>query len=112
MYKKNSLGVSLLAKRSTLSSLLFSFLEWEHPGEFMLSDYDYWRNEETQPLPVVRGFDWQAESREERFRRLKAIADATGTRYLFVYLQDQKRRWQGYGIRRYPDAPMTNGGLR
>lgn len=78
----------------------------------MSGDYDDWRNQDTQPLPVVRGFDQQTETREERFRRLKAIADATGTRYLFVYLQDQKRRWQGYGIQRYSDAPMKNGGLR
>ena len=78
----------------------------------MFGDYDDWRTQETQPLPVMRGFDRQAETREERFRRLKAIADATGTRYLFVYLQDQKWRWQGYGIQRYPVAPMKNGEVR
>ena len=78
----------------------------------MFGDYDDWRTQETQPLPVMRGFDRQAETREERFRRLKAIADATGTRYLFVYLRDQKRREQGYSIRQHPDASTKNGELR
>ena len=78
----------------------------------MLSDYDDWRNQETQPLPVVRGFDQQAETCEERFRRLKAIADATGTRYLFVYLRDQKRQRQGYSVWQYSVISTKNGGLR
>ena len=32
------------------------------------------------------------ETPEERYRRLKAIADATGKRLLFVYREDERRR--------------------
>lgn len=49
-------------------------------------------NEETQPLPNIRPFLRHEETSQERFRRLKAIADATGVRFLLVYREDERRR--------------------
>ncbi|MBV9691510.1 MAG: hypothetical protein JO202_17555 [Ktedonobacteraceae bacterium] len=52
-------------------------------------------DQQTQPLPIIRlALDSPAttqETSQQRFRRLKAISDATGTRLLFVYLRDQGR---------------------
>lgn len=43
------------------------------------------------PLPSLPIFQHE-ETPEERYRRLKAISDATGKRLLFVYREDERRR--------------------
>lgn len=52
-------------------------------------------DQHTQPLPLIRLAHHSPvvtqETSEQRFRRLKALSDATGTRLLFVYLRDQGR---------------------
>lgn len=45
--------------------------------------------QDTQPLPTPGPLH---ETPPARFRRLKAIADATGKRLLFVYLEEERRR--------------------
>lgn len=46
-------------------------------------------NQSTQPIPVITV---KKETQEERFARLKRTADATGRRFLHVYLEDERRR--------------------
>ena len=46
--------------------------------------------EDTQPLPIICLPYHRQETPQERYRRLKAISDATGVRFLFVYLAEQK----------------------
>jgi hypothetical protein len=46
-------------------------------------------NEHTQPIPAIA---IKKETPEERMRRLKATADATGRHFIHVYLEDEKRR--------------------
>lgn len=46
-------------------------------------------NQATQPIPVTT---IKKETREERFVRLKRTADATGKRFVQVYLEDERRR--------------------
>jgi hypothetical protein len=52
-------------------------------------------DQQTQLLPIIRRAHQSPvitqETSEQRFRRLKAISDATGMRLLFVYLRDQGR---------------------
>ena len=43
----------------------------------------------SQPIPVV---SIRKETPQERFTRLKRTADATGRRFLHVYLEDEKQR--------------------
>jgi len=45
----------------------------------------------TQPLPVLHTSSAVQETCQQRYRRLKALSDATGQRLLFVYLRDQGR---------------------
>jgi hypothetical protein len=45
----------------------------------------------TQPLPARGMSSAGQETSEQRYRRLKALSDATGERLLFVYLRDQRR---------------------
>jgi hypothetical protein len=47
--------------------------------------------QETQPLAVLSFPRPVQETSTQRFRRLKAISDATGVRLLFVYLREQGR---------------------
>ncbi len=49
-------------------------------------------NESTQPIPAI---SITKETKEERFKRLKRTADATGKRFIHVYLEDEKKR-QGH----------------
>lgn len=46
----------------------------------------------TQPIPVV---SVRKETQTERFARLKRTADATGRRFVQVYLEDERKRQQG-----------------
>ena len=48
--------------------------------------------QDTQPLPLIRLPYRAQETAQERYRRLKAISDATGVRLLFVYLADDGRQ--------------------
>ncbi|MBV9691819.1 MAG: hypothetical protein JO202_19140 [Ktedonobacteraceae bacterium] len=48
-------------------------------------------DQQTQPLPVTHVTHPPQETLEQRYRRLKALSDATGIRFLFVYLHDQGR---------------------
>jgi len=43
----------------------------------------------SQPIPVVTV---RRRTPQERFARLKQIADATGRRFIHVYLEDERRR--------------------
>ncbi|MBV9690974.1 MAG: hypothetical protein JO202_14850 [Ktedonobacteraceae bacterium] len=45
----------------------------------------------TQPLPVLDMSSAGHQTCQQRYRRLKALSDATGERLLFVYLRDQGR---------------------
>ncbi len=46
-------------------------------------------NYSTQPVPAI---SIKKETKEERFARLKRTADATGKRFVQVYLEDERRR--------------------
>jgi len=48
--------------------------------------------QDTQPLLLPSRLSYKEETSEERFRRLKAFADATGMRYVKVYLLDERQR--------------------
>lgn len=54
-------------------------------------------DQDTQPLPIVRVRSAFTETSQERFRRLKAVSDATGVRLLFVYLIDERSQ-QTFGF--------------
>lgn len=43
----------------------------------------------TQPIPAM---SVKKETEGERFQRLKRTADATGRRYVQVYLEDERKR--------------------
>lgn len=60
--------------------------------------------QDTQPLPVLRPPE---ETPAARFRRLKAIADATGRRLLFVYLEEERRRSHYLRAEQTPFARRT-----
>lgn len=47
--------------------------------------YNEYQRQETRP-------HLYEETPEERYRRLKAISDATGKRLLFVYREEERRR--------------------
>lgn len=47
------------------------------------------REQATQPIPIAA---IKKETAQERYQRLKRTADLTGKRFLFVYLEDQKRQ--------------------
>lgn len=47
----------------------------------------------TQPIPIISAKPVQ-ETPQQRFQRLKRIADLTGKRLLYVYLEDERRRRQ------------------
>jgi hypothetical protein len=49
----------------------------------------YQTSQPSQPTSVV---SIQKETPQERFARLKRTADATGRRFLHVYLEDERRR--------------------
>jgi hypothetical protein len=49
----------------------------------------YQTSQPGQPIPVV---SIRKETPQERFARLKRTADATGRRFLHVYLEDEKQR--------------------
>ena len=46
-------------------------------------------DEHTQPIPAI---SIKKETPEQRFKRLKATADATGKRFVQVYLEDERQR--------------------
>lgn len=46
-------------------------------------------DEHTQPIPAL---SIKKETPEERFKRLKATADATGRHFVQVYLEDERQR--------------------
>ncbi len=46
----------------------------------------------SQPIPIVTV---RRETQQERFARLKRMADATGRRFIHVYLEDERKRSQG-----------------
>ncbi len=46
-------------------------------------------DQSTQPIKVV---SVKKETKEERMARLKRTADATGRRFIHVYLEDEKKR--------------------
>lgn len=60
--------------------------------EFYPLQSGYQTSESGQPVPVIH---IPNETPQERFTRLKRIADATGRRFLHVYLEDEKWR-QGF----------------
>lgn len=45
-------------------------------------------DQSTQPIPAV---SLTKETKAERFKRLKRTADATGKRFIHVYLEDEKK---------------------
>jgi hypothetical protein len=47
--------------------------------------------DQTQPLAVLPSSSPAHETCEQRYRRVKALADATGERLFFAYLHDQGR---------------------
>jgi hypothetical protein len=49
-------------------------------------------DEHTQPIPAM---SIRKETPEERLRRLKATADATGRHFIHVYLEDERKRQAG-----------------
>lgn len=51
------------------------------------------QDQPTQPIPIVSVKPAQ-ETPQQRFQRLKRIADLTGKRLLYVYLEDERRRRQ------------------
>lgn len=55
----------------------------------MRNKYQFHINQSTQPIPTVTV---KKETPEERFARLKRTADATGRRFVHVYLEDERRR--------------------
>jgi hypothetical protein len=55
----------------------------------MRNKYQFHINQSTQPIPIVTV---KKETQEERFARLKRTADATGRRFVHVYLEDERRR--------------------
>jgi hypothetical protein len=57
--------------------------------EFYPLQPGYQTNQPGQPVPVV---NMPNETTQERFTRLKRTADATGRRFIHVYLEDEKRR--------------------
>lgn len=63
-------------------------------------------HDQAQPLPVLPISSPTYETSEQRYRRLKAIADATGERLLFVYLRDQGRATIGDRPIRKRRAPL------
>lgn len=72
----------------------------------MMNRTEQWartQEQETQPLPIIPpGLRLSRhETAQQRYQRLKAISDATGTRLLFVYLAEQKR------TRQRPAAPFS-----
>ncbi len=48
----------------------------------------------TQPIPIVT-LRRSQESPQQFYQRLKRIADSTGKRLLFVYLEEQKKSGHG-----------------
>jgi hypothetical protein len=54
-----------------------------------MKKYQFRINQSTQPIPAVTV---KKETPEERFARLKRTADATGRRFVHVYLEDERRR--------------------
>jgi hypothetical protein len=49
-------------------------------------------DQSTQPITAI---SIKKETPEERFKRLKATADATGRRFVQVYLEDERKRQAG-----------------
>jgi hypothetical protein len=45
-----------------------------------------------QPTQPIKALSIKRETREERLRRLKQTADATGRHFLHIYLEDEKRQ--------------------
>jgi hypothetical protein len=45
-----------------------------------------------QPTQPIKAMSVKKETLEERMRRLKATADATGRRFIHVYLEDERQR--------------------
>jgi len=81
---------------------------------WMISEQD------TQPLPVIRLHAQPEamvqEAPQAKYRRLKALSDATGVRLLFVYLCDQRRylrsaNMQSPTARNLPNVPTSGGHL-
>jgi len=48
-------------------------------------------DESTQPIKAI---SIKKETPEERMRRLKATADATGRHFIHVYLEDERQRYK------------------
>jgi hypothetical protein len=74
--------------------------------------------QDTQPLPIIRlPFQPEAtfqETPEVKYRRLKALSDATEVRFLFVYLSDQRQRLRSTNMpsrttRTLSHLPATGG---
>lgn len=55
----------------------------------MIDKIFFQANQPTKPIPVV---SIKKETPEERFQRLKQTADATGKRFVQVYLEDERLR--------------------
>lgn len=53
----------------------------------MIKKMQFFANQPTQPIPIVAV---RKETQKERFARLKRTADATGRRFIHVYLADEK----------------------
>jgi len=64
------------------------------------------------PLPLYTRPRYTQETVEQRFRRLKALSDATRVRLLFVYLSDEKQRCKAMGTQKVIASAFTQrGGL-
>ena len=58
----------------------------------MIDKNHFQADQPTQPVPAI---SIKRETSEERFQRLKQTADATGKRFVQVYLADE-RRFKGH----------------
>ena len=55
-----------------------------------MTSQEPWRvDQSTQPIKAI---SVKRETQAQRFRRLKQTADATGRRFIHIYLEDERRR--------------------
>ncbi len=65
-------------------------------------------DQDTQPLPNILAIFYANETFEQRCRRVHAFSQRTGDRYLFVFLEDDKRRRQMLGLpQRTPSRSLS-----
>jgi hypothetical protein len=55
----------------------------------MMRRQQFQRNVSTQPIPAGTV---KKETEQERFQRLKRTAEATGRRFIHVYLEEERKR--------------------